>query len=229
MTIASACNLFWRREKLEEDLIALEPQNGWRGNRLDQSKVALQWLYFEDWKLGGVGRVRHVRNMGEVKVLTPEEEYFGDSFDKETNTVYEFHGCYYHGCKRCFNKRDLRRNCHLDRTIEEVYEATQRKTEILRRAGYTVIEKWECEFNEDKKTDPQLQDFLKTFEFVEPLNPRDAFFGGRTGAACLYARAEEGEDIKYPDITSLYPWVNKYKEYPVRFPLIYANPRDQNI
>ena len=28
VTIASACNLFWRREKLETDLIALEPQGG---------------------------------------------------------------------------------------------------------------------------------------------------------------------------------------------------------
>lgn len=32
ITIASARNLFWRREKLEQDLIALEPQRGWRGN-----------------------------------------------------------------------------------------------------------------------------------------------------------------------------------------------------
>ena len=100
---------------------------------------------------------------------------------------------------------------------------------MLRPAGYTVIEKWECKSNNDKKTNTQLQEFLKTLEFVEPLNPLDAFFGGRTGAACLYAKEEEGEDIKHVDVTSLYPWVNKYKEYPVGFPLIYANPSDQNI
>jgi len=64
---------------------------------------------------------------------------------------------------------------------------------------------------------------------VPPLEPREAFYGGRTGAATLYAKAEEGEDIKYSDVTSLYPFVNKYKEYPVRFPLIYANPSDQDI
>lgn len=196
---------------------------------MNQSKVALEWLYFEDWKLGGVGSVRHVRNWGEVKVLTPAEEYFVGGFDESTNTVFEFHGCYYHGCKNCFKKRDLRRNCHLDRTVQEVYEAAQRKTEMSRRAGYTVIENWECEFNNYKKTDLQLQEFLKTLKFVETLNPRHAFFGGRTGAACLYAKAEEDEDIKYSDVTSLFPWVNKYKEYPVRFLLIYTNPSDQNI
>ena len=195
----------------------------------EESKVALEWLYFEDWTLGGVGRVRHVRNGGEQKVLTPAEVSFVDGYDSETRTVFEFHSCYYHGCPTCFKKQDPRRNCHLDRTVQEVYEATQRKMEMLRRAGYTVIEKWEYELAEDKKTDQPLQEFLKTVDMVEPLNPRDAFFGGRTGATTLYAKAEEGEEIKYADVTSLYPCVNKYKEYPVGFPLIYTNSSDQNI
>lgn len=130
--------------------------------------------------------MRHVRDGGEVKVLTPAEEYIVDGFDAATKTVYEFHGCFYHSCKRCFKKhRDVSRNCHADCTIEEVYEATQRKTAYLRQSGYTVIEMWECEFLEAKQTDQQLQEFLKTFELVPPLNPREAFFGGRTGAACL--------------------------------------------
>ena len=55
VTIASACNLFWRREKLEEDLIALEPQGGWRGNHISQNAVALEWLYYQDFKLGERG------------------------------------------------------------------------------------------------------------------------------------------------------------------------------
>lgn len=166
VTIATACNLFCRREKLEEDLIAIKPQNGWRGNRVNQSKVVLEWLYFEDWKLGGVSRVRHVRNGGEVKVLTLAKEYFVDSFDERKNIMYEFFGCYYHGCKNCFKtNRSVRRNCHLDRTVQEVYEATLRKSKMLRRAGYTIVRKWECEFENDKKTDPQIQEFLKTLEF----------------------------------------------------------------
>ena len=53
--------------------------------------------------------------------------------------------------------------------------------------------------------------------------------GVRTAAATLYAKADPEEDIKYCDVTSLYPWVNKYKEYPVRFPIIYTNPSQQDI
>ena len=119
--------------------------------------------------------MRHVRNRGEVKVLTLAKEYFVDRFDERTNTVYEFFGCYYHGCKNLFKtncfktNRSVRRNCHLDRTVQEVYEATLRKSKMLRWAGYTIVGKWECEFENDKKTDPRIQEFLKTLE-VNPVS-----------------------------------------------------------
>ena len=74
-TIARACNLFWRQELIPEDTITIEPLNGWRGNQVSQSKVALEWLCFEDWKLGG-NRLRHVPNGGEQKVLTPVEAIY---------------------------------------------------------------------------------------------------------------------------------------------------------
>ena len=41
-TIASACNLFWRQDLIPWDTIAIEPLNGWRGNQVNQSKVALE-------------------------------------------------------------------------------------------------------------------------------------------------------------------------------------------
>lgn len=91
-------------------------------------------------------------------------------------------------------------------------------------------EKWEYEFKEEKKRkNLQLQTFLKELELFSPLEPRDAFYGGRTGAASFYVKAESGEDIKYVDVTSLYPFANKYKEYLVRFPLIYTNPLHQDV
>ena len=163
VSIASACNYFWCKEKLEEDLFALEPSGGWHGNHINQSEVALQWLYFQDHQRGGMGHVRHVRNGGEVEVLTPGESHYMDGFDQETNTVFEFYGCYYHGCPRCFKTcRDIKRNCHKDRTVKEVYDATLRKASMLRLAGYEVIEKWECDFEKEKKTNPQLKAFLRT-------------------------------------------------------------------
>ena len=81
--------------------------------------------------------------------------------------MYEYHGCFYHGCRKCTpTNLQKKRNCHPDHTIDKVYEATCLKTAILPDAGYTVIEKWGCEFAEQKKTDPELQAFLKKFEMV---------------------------------------------------------------
>ena len=132
-------------------------------------------------------------------MLTPAEAMFLDGYDEESKTVYQFQGCFYHGCIKCFpNNRHRKHNCHPDRTISEIYEATRKKTEQLRQAGYTVIEKWERQFENEKKTDKQLQDFLKTFELVESLNPRDAFFGGRTNGVCLHAKTKESNQFIVP-------------------------------
>lgn len=81
------------------------------------------------------------------------------------------------------------------------------------------------------KTNESLQQFLATYENVEALEPRDAFFGGRTNAVRLYHSVNEIQDekIKYVDVTSSYPWVNKTNEYPVGHSDIIRNPEDQDI
>ena len=92
-TIASSCNLFWRRVLLPEDTIAIEPLKGWRGANFSHSKAALEWLFFEDFKLGP-NRLRHVRNRGEQKVIAQGEAMFVDGYDEATKTVFESHGCF---------------------------------------------------------------------------------------------------------------------------------------
>ena len=39
-------------------------------------------------------KVRHARNGGEVKI----GKYFVDGYDKDTDTINEFDGCWYHSC-----------------------------------------------------------------------------------------------------------------------------------
>lgn len=57
VTIASTAFPVWQKNFLEENLIALEPQGGWRSNRVNQSAEALEWLSFENAKIGGGLRV----------------------------------------------------------------------------------------------------------------------------------------------------------------------------
>ncbi len=99
-----------------------------------------------------------------------------------------------------------------DRTFEECYEATKAKKAKLEAEGYAVVTQWECDWDHRVKTEPTLTAFVvqQKSERVDPLQPRDAFFGGRTNAVRLHHRVErEGETIRSQDVTSLYPWVNK--------------------
>lgn len=52
------------------------------------------------------------------------------------------------------------------------------------------------------------------------FDPGDAFCGGRTEVVRHYVKLEEeeGEEIRYVDVCSLYPWVNRTCEYPVGHP-----------
>ena len=162
--------------------------------------------------------------------LHNRKEVFVDGYHPLTNTVYEFMGCNFHGCLKCHpHRRTIKCYCHPDRTVEEVYEATLKKVEDLKASGYRVIVKWECDYQKERKEDPDLQRFINTFELVTPLEPRDAFFGGRTEATALYTIAAEGETITYIDFTSLYPAINKYGLYPTGFPQILFQPEDQEI
>ena len=101
--------------------------------------------------------------------------------------------------------------------MRQLYEETQTITKRIRKLGYKVIEMWEHEWNHMKKTTRCVTDL--DIHSATPLDPRDAFFGGRTDARKLYYKFQEGEVGKYVDICSLYPTVNYYDEYPVGHPI----------
>ena len=152
-----------------------------------------------------------------------------DAYDPLTRTIYEFHRCLYHGCPTCFPVRDAKHYATPDRTVEELYQATLNKRMALIRAGYTVIEMCECQWDRLVDNEPAVSQFLRSFDLVPPLELREAFFGGRTGAVALHAVAGEGEEIRYVDVTSLYPWVNKNCPYPIGHPQIITQPVNQSL
>lgn len=88
----------------------------------------------------------------------------------------------------------------------QLRQQTEENILKLRARGFEVVEMWEHTFQRMKKQSPELKSFLSSHNLKDRLNPRDAFFGGRTNALKLYS---EG-DIRYIDFTSLYPWVSYY-------------------
>ena len=69
--------------------------------------------------------------------------------------------------------------------MEQLYEDTLKKVNYLKDRGFEVEEKWGCEFKKELKQDEEMKQFMEDSELVDPLHPRDAFFGGRTNAAKL--------------------------------------------
>ena len=104
-------------------------------------------------------------------------------------------------------------------SMEDLHQRTLDKQEYLQREGYRYVCKWECDFDREIKENPLVKEFMESIEMVTPLEPRDAFYGGRTEAFTLYQEAGE-QQIDYYDVTSLYPFVNKTGKIPLGHPTI---------
>ena len=229
ITIASTCHYFRRNFQMEPYTIAVEPPHGWGGLKTCQSKVAFQWLYYQDKQLGGNG-IKHARNGGEQVIPVKRGKVKVDGYEPLTKTVCEFHGCEFHGCRKCKpNNRHVKTFHHTDRIVEEMYQTTKVKTEMLRAACHTVVEKWECKFKKDLKQNEERKELVKNITWVSPLDAREVFYGGRTGMAKCYHAVDEAKEIHCQDFTSLYPTINKYGTYPIGHPTILVNPESQNI
>jgi hypothetical protein len=113
-------------------------------------------------------------------------------------------------------------------TFEILFRRTIQKQLALQKAGFKVITMWECEWNDsiqkckNDEANP-LTMFLKTNKIPKPLNPFDAFYGGRVETLCCLDDNNEAKK-RYVDVTSLYPFVCATKAYPVGHPtILYKN------
>ncbi|XP_049823364.1 uncharacterized protein LOC126265567 [Aethina tumida] len=75
-----------------------------------------------------------------------------------------------------------------------------------------------------------MRDFVENHPVLatSPMNPRDGFYGGRTGNTVTYYKCNKGERIKYIDECSLYPFVFKYGRFPLGHPTIHVGSAAQD-
>ena len=107
-----------------------------------------------------------------------------------------------------------------DTSMKDLLEGSIRKIERFKKLGFHVEVKWECEFKKELSINLGMKSFIESLKCDTPLEPRRAFFGGRTNAVCLYKEVNEREKVHYVDFTSLYPWTNKYCGIPIQQPEI---------
>ena len=80
--------------------------------------------------------------------------------------------------------------------MEQRYNNTLKKVNYLESHGFVVVQKWECELEKELKEDEEMKQFFDEYEIVDPLQPRDAFYGGRTNATKLFHQCQGNEKIK---------------------------------
>jgi hypothetical protein len=127
-----------------------------------------------------------------------------DGYDEKTKTIYQFQGCYWHGCRKCNPENVVK------------YNKTMEQNNLFKANGYNLKEIWECEWNEIKKDLPNKTE-LEEEARQQNINIRDALFGGRTEGFKKYYKCNKKQKIFYFDIVSLYPTVNALDEYAVGY------------
>ena len=145
-----------------------------------------------------------------------------DGFYEATKTVFQFHGCFWHGCPKCYTDRAAKNTVN-GKIFDALYTKIVQQTNHLKNAGYNVVEKWSCEFSDE---DCQRAKNFNLESKVPKLVPKDAFYSGCTEAINLWTTLTEkdiqnGKEILYYDMTSEYPFVNLRKEYPVGHPTLF--------
>ena len=145
-----------------------------------------------------------------------------DGYCPETDTVYEFLGCFWHGCPTCFaNEIELEtKHPKKNQTWREVFEATDKmmhKHEWKRPGRVESI--WECEFDRL----PPPTEYESTV--CDLIQDRAFFFGGRTEVFSCYAKATETQKIHHIDVTSMYPYICATQVLPTGHPRIYLGNR----
>ena len=96
----------------------------------------------------------------------------------------------------------------MNKNMKTIREETRQKIERLSQLGFNVVEMWECAWTKKILTEKRIHDFVSKLDIVIPLDPRDAFFGGRTNAIKLHHKVEGEQQIHYKDMISLYPCAN---------------------
>ena len=80
-----------------------------------------------------------------------------DGFDPNSNTPYQYMGCYWHGCPTCFDP--ARRHPTRGQTYAYWYEKTMVNVEYLESLGYTLIIQWDVSGKMKRKEIPTSKSF----------------------------------------------------------------------
>ena len=122
-------------------------ENGFRPQQAQPyGQMAIQWLTRESDRTGCT--IRHQGNGREKRV----GKLLVDGWCAKTRTAYQFHGCYFHGCPKCYDHEET--NTLNGKTMGTLLADTKKHTTYLRR-HVKVVEMWECTWKRERDPPPR--------------------------------------------------------------------------
>jgi hypothetical protein len=114
-------------------------------NNVGYSKSQIQWLKF----MSKYYNLNIIHAENEREFIIPNTRFKADGYCKETNTIYEFHGDYWHGNPKIFNANDI--NKVSNKTFGELYEKTLKREQQIKDMGFNLITIWESDWSKLNK------------------------------------------------------------------------------
>lgn len=100
------------------------------------SKAQIEWL--ESIIITDKIFIQHATNGGEYNIPSIGKV---DGYCKETNTVYEYHGDYWHGNPRRFKPENMNKSNHI--LFGVLFQKTYARQKAIKAAGFNLVVKWE--------------------------------------------------------------------------------------
>lgn len=214
ITLSSAVMKGFRTCYLNDVEISLPPPLGYDPRR-NRSYIANAWLSWQEKKLGK--KIDREVFLG---------RYTADGYIADDRHVFEFFGCFWHGCQTCsptFNITKM--NNIIGKTFSQLNAETIEKLAYYARHNYTVTHVWECQLKTEMKRDEEQRKFINDTKLMskyrKPINLNDAYCGGRVEVINKFMKSSGDTKINYYDVTSLYPFVLSSRDYPIGQPTVY--------
>lgn len=109
------------------------------------SKMGVRWL--DTIMLNENIFIQHAGNVGEYKI--PNTNKTVDGYCTTTNTIYEFHGDFFHGNPSLYDPEFM--NPLLYKTMGELYEKTIAREQHIKNLGYNLVVMWESDYKKQFK------------------------------------------------------------------------------
>jgi hypothetical protein len=122
------------------------------------SEMAILWLQFIS-KLYNIN-IQHAENGNEY--LIPNTRWYADGYCIENNTIYEFHGDYWHGNPSRYNSNDINPTSKIQFGV--LYENTLDREQTIRDMGFNLVTIWQSNWRNINKNIKKIQQKYRHFK-----------------------------------------------------------------